>query len=84
MAHHVDEGVHELNFSQFNTYKLRRKLHKLEEIAEQVKEGEMPMNSYTWTHSDAKLTDAEKEILVNWALVSKASLDTVPVPPGKK
>src|ERR1700758_1613083 len=25
--HHVNEGIHELNFSEFNTYKLRRKLH---------------------------------------------------------
>jgi hypothetical protein len=84
MAHHVDEGMHELNFSQFNTYKLRRKLHKLEEVAEQVKEGEMPMDSYTWTHSDAKLTDAEKEILINWALKAKASIDTVRLIPGEK
>lgn len=84
MAHHVDEGVHELNFSQFNTYKLRRKLRKLEEIAEQVKEGEMPMDSYTWTHSEAKLSDQEKEVLINWALKAKASIDTVQVISGEK
>ncbi|MGZ3862771.1 MAG: heme-binding domain-containing protein [Bacteroidia bacterium] len=77
--HHVEEGNHEINFSEFNTYKLKRKLHKLEEIAEQVKEGEMPMNSYTWMHSEAKLTDAEKQTLITWALNSKALLDTVKV-----
>ncbi|MGZ3903720.1 MAG: heme-binding domain-containing protein, partial [Bacteroidia bacterium] len=47
--------------------------------AEQVKEGEMPMDSYTWMHSEAKLTDAEKQTLITWALNSKALLDTVKV-----
>lgn len=84
IAHHVDEGVHEINFSEFNTYKLRRKLHKLEELAEQVKEGEMPMDSYTWMHSEAKLTDAEKQTLITWALNSKALLDTVKVAVAQK
>ena len=79
LNHHVNEGVGELNFSEFNTYKLRRKLHKLEEIAEQVKEGEMPLGSYTWMHSEAKLTAVEQQILIDWALNSKASLDTVKI-----
>lgn len=79
LAHHVNEGKEELNFSIFNTYKLRRKLHKLEEIAEQVKKGEMPMDSYTWTHSNAKLNDAEKQILVSWSLTAKAQLDTAKI-----
>jgi hypothetical protein len=39
----------------------------MEEVIEQVKEGEMPLNSYTWIHKDAKLTDEEKTKLTNWA-----------------
>ena len=27
----------------------------------------MPINSYLWVHKDAKLTDQEKTILINWA-----------------
>lgn len=77
--HHVDEGVGELNFSKFNTYKLRRKLHKLEELAEQVKEHEMPLSSYTLIHKKAVLTEQEQTVLMQWALSSKALLDTVKV-----
>jgi hypothetical protein len=77
LANHVNDGKRHLNFSQFNTYKLSRKIHKLEETAELVKEGEMPMSSYTWIHSAAKLSEAEKEMLVKWALSAKAALDTV-------
>jgi hypothetical protein len=39
----------------------------MEEVIEQVKEGEMPLKSYTWIHKDAILTDAEKNTLINWA-----------------
>src|ERR1700752_2692744 len=46
LAHHVEEGKHHLNFSEYSTYKIRRKIKKLKEIKEQVLEGEMPMNSY--------------------------------------
>ena len=42
------------------TRNLRYQYHKLEEIAEQVKKGEMPLNSYTWIHKDAILTEEEK------------------------
>jgi hypothetical protein len=67
LANHVDEGKEELNFSEFKTYKLKRQDHKLEEVVEMIQEGEMPLSSYTITHGDAKLTDAEKQLLINWA-----------------
>jgi hypothetical protein len=67
LAHHVDEGKNELNFSQFGGYTKKRQDHKLEEVTEMVKEGEMPMESYTWMHGDAKLTAEERTALIAWA-----------------
>jgi hypothetical protein len=67
MTNHIMEGKGELNFDEFTTYNLRRQYHKLEEVMKEVKEGEMPLNSYTWIHTDAKLNDAEKNTLINWA-----------------
>jgi hypothetical protein len=32
-----------------------------------VEEGEMPLSSYTFIHSDAKITEQEKTTLINWA-----------------
>jgi Haem-binding domain len=75
--HHVDEGKHEVNFSEFNTYKIRRKLRKFDEIGDEVKEHEMPLSSYTLIHKNAELTAEEQVILINWAVASKASIDTV-------
>jgi hypothetical protein len=74
LQHHVNEGKHELNFSEFAGYRLRRQYHKFEEIIEQVKENEMPLSSYTLIHRNAKLNDLQKSTLTNWA---KAMLDTM-------
>jgi len=63
---HVRNGKKGLNLDEYLNRSLRSQYHKLEEIAEQVKENKMPLNSYTWIHKDAILTDAEKATLINW------------------
>ncbi len=67
IQHHINEGKEHLNFHAFATYPSEKKHHMLEEIAEVVTEGEMPMKSYRWIHSNAQLTDAQKTALVQWA-----------------
>ena len=64
---HIKEGKKELNFSEFASFRLRRQFHKLEEITEVIKDKEMPLESYTVIHSDADLTQEERETLVSWA-----------------
>ena len=66
IKHHIDEGQHELNFSEWGTFSEKKKNHKLEECVEMIEEGEMPMASYTWMHKEAKLTDAQKLQLVEF------------------
>jgi len=56
LADHVNSGKRHLNFDEFNSYSREKKLEKLDEIVETVKEGEMPLNSYTVIHQDAKLS----------------------------
>ncbi|HEU4609684.1 MAG TPA: heme-binding domain-containing protein [Chitinophagaceae bacterium] len=67
LQHHINEGKKELNFDEFATYSAKKQHHKLDELIEQVKKGEMPLNSYTWIHKDAVLSDQEKNSLVSWA-----------------
>lgn len=64
---HVEEGRGELNFSVFATYDARKQAKKLEEICEEVRDGKMPLPSYTWIHRDAVLTESEKDALCSWA-----------------
>ncbi|HMZ95152.1 MAG TPA: heme-binding domain-containing protein [Chitinophagales bacterium] len=55
-----------MNFDEFNTYSTERKQKKFKEIAEEIEEGEMPMTSYTLIHQNAKLSAADKKLLVDW------------------
>jgi len=64
---HVKDGKKHINYDEYTNRPLRYQYHKMEETIEMLKEGEMPLNSYTWTHKDAKLTDEEKSKLTGWA-----------------
>ena len=71
---HIKNGKKEINFDDYTNKSLRYQYHKMEEVIEQVKEGEMPLNSYTWIHKDAKLTTEEKAKITGWA---QSVLDTM-------
>ncbi len=76
IKHHINEGSHHLNFSEWGTYTGKRKNHKLEECVEMVEEDEMPMSSYTIMHGNAKLTDSQKLQLVEFFKATKNSVQT--------
>ncbi|RRQ46175.1 heme-binding domain-containing protein [Chryseobacterium sp. SC28] len=66
LKNHIDEGRVELNFSTFATYEPKSQAHKLEEAAENVEQKEMPLESYTILHSNAKLTDEQRKQLADY------------------
>lgn len=94
----MNDGKKHFNASKFTSLKIAVQNHKFEEIVEMVEEKEMPLKSYTWMglHSNANLSDAQRQTLTNWA---KAQMDTLkahypadslilkrpggPPPPGK-
>ncbi len=64
---HINNGKKQINFDEYTNRSLRFQYHKMEETIEMVKEEEMPLNSYTWTHKDAILTEEEKNRIIGWA-----------------
>ncbi|TXD52208.1 MULTISPECIES: heme-binding domain-containing protein [unclassified Polaribacter] len=66
---HVKDGKKHLNFSDWNNYSLKKKEHKMDELHEEVGEKEMPLNSYTWTHAEASLTQEQIDAVVNWGKI---------------
>ncbi|GAB2607213.1 heme-binding domain-containing protein [Spirosoma areae] len=81
LNHHIDEGKDELNFSEFTTYTPKKAAHKLEEVAEAVTDGWMPLGSYLWIHHEAKLKPEEAKLIANWASQLQKQ---IPVPAGEK
>ena len=72
---HITDGKKEINFSEFNTYKPKRKAHKFKEIVEMVEEDEMPLPSYLIVHGGARLNDSQKKLLIEWAKNGKEIFD---------
>jgi hypothetical protein len=66
LEEHIKDGQKHLNFSKWNAYSLKKKAHKMDELYEEVEEGEMPLNSYTWLHADANLTTKQIAAVVTW------------------
>jgi len=66
LDNHVQEGKRHLNFSDFTSMKINRQYKRMKDCIDEVKEGDMPLDSYLWIHKDAKLTDTEKEKLYAW------------------
>jgi hypothetical protein len=67
IAKDVKDARKELNFSVWHDYDMVEKLKKLDDISIEVKEGEMPMPIYTAIHTSAKLSDAQRQLIVQWA-----------------
>lgn len=71
LADHVNSGKRHLNFDEFNSYSSEKKLEKLDEILETVKEGEMPLASYTVIHQEAKLSASDLSEIEKWVNETK-------------
>lgn len=80
LQYHVNDAKEELNFSEFATYSPKRMNHKYKEIIEQIKEDEMPLFSYTIMHTNAKLSQQQKDILVAWFEKQKRELNYIDEP----
>lgn len=75
MDNHIRSGKAELNFNEFGSYAPRRQQNKLRSIENSLKDGTMPLSSYTLIHRNAILTEAEKSLLMKWVQNSKDSLN---------
>lgn len=63
---HIEHGREHLNFSEWNSLSEEDLNHAKKEIIEVVEKKEMPMLFYWLIHWDAKLTDAERQTLVDY------------------
>jgi hypothetical protein len=70
----VIAGRKRLNFSVWGDYDKPRMMDKLDGIETQLKDGEMPLSMYLPLHPEAKLSESNKQMLIDWARTSKEQL----------
>lgn len=71
---HIKEGRDELNFNEWGNYSDRRKNSKLRSIISQIEDDEMPLDSYTLIHRDAKFSESEKKEIIKYMTKLKNNL----------
>ncbi len=67
----VSHGRDHMNFSHWPQYSLQQQGKLLADIASVVKNHEMPLPQYALIHRNAKLSDAETDILYKWARLER-------------
>ncbi|MFM2295803.1 MAG: hypothetical protein RLZZ350_2216 [Verrucomicrobiota bacterium] len=67
LVDHIQEGREKFNFSDWPNDNPAKARKKISDLADEIAEGTMPLKSYTWMHADARLTDAQKKLLADWA-----------------
>lgn len=66
LNNHIVEGREHLNFSTFGQYSFEDIPEIMEELEEVLRKNEMPLDSYTWIHGEAKLSEAQKGVIYDW------------------
>jgi cytochrome c551/c552 len=66
VVYDVKEAREHINFSEWQSYSGEDKDENIEEIWEEVEEGNMPLWYYLPLHPEAKLSDKDKETIKNW------------------
>ncbi|MEP6952121.1 MAG: heme-binding domain-containing protein [Ginsengibacter sp.] len=75
MNGHIKDAKRGLNFSTFASYNIRKQYKSFDNINKEVKNGDMPLTSYTLIHRDAILNDTQKLAIANWAAISRKEIE---------
>ena len=63
---HVNHGRSHLNFSEWGSYDRNEQRDLLGQACKEVKNGAMPLSSYTPLHPGSKLTVEDVTVICNW------------------
>lgn len=77
VKNNIDNGKTNLNFSNFGNYDNKTAIKKLTKISEVMRQSKMPLDSYKWYNKKAELTSIERNLISNWAISLKDSLERV-------
>lgn len=77
VANDVHEGRSEFSMSDWASYDPRRASRKLDSLCEHVKAGSMPPTTYVLMHSNARLSEADRQVLCGW---SEAAISALKAP----
>ncbi|MAU76893.1 MAG: cytochrome C [Crocinitomicaceae bacterium] len=66
LERHINNGKSKVNFSIWDTYSPAQQVTLKNESAELIEKKWMPILTYKITHTDARLTEAQRLMLIDW------------------
>lgn len=66
VKHHINKGRRHLNFSEWGTYNRELKEGMLKNAIGDLEENRMPLAGYVAQHPEARLTKAQKKLLMDY------------------
>jgi hypothetical protein len=72
---HVNHGRSHLNLSEWGHYEPTEASNQLRNMCREVRSGVMPLDSYTWMHRAAVISQDDIKILCDWTTAERARLN---------
>ena len=76
----VNGARKQFSLSEWGSYDAKKQARRLQDMCEQVEQGEMPLGIYVVLHPVAKLSDADKQALCAWTKQESDRLLAQPQP----
>lgn len=77
VEHDVHEGREHMNFSNWERYGIDSRIDLLSKISNQLRQGKMPLKQYLLLHPDARLSESERKLIVDWTKVERKRLAAI-------
>jgi cytochrome c len=74
VEHDVALGRRNLNFSTWEQYGIDARIDLLSKVGSQLRQEKMPLRGYLMLHSEARLSAAERELILNWSKTERRRL----------
>lgn len=71
LRNHINDGKRAINFSDLSSFDKKKLDHRLNDIADEVASGDMPLSSYTLIHTYAKLDSNEVQLIKSWTIAAR-------------
>jgi hypothetical protein len=74
LNNHIKNGKRHFNLDDFTGRRISYQYKKMDDCIEQLHNDDMPLDSYTLIHHNARLNPADKQTLINWCESVKSEI----------
>lgn len=74
VEHDVHVGRERMNLSNWERYGIDSRIDLLSKISTQLRQGKMPLKQYLLLHPEARLSESERKLIVDWTKVERKRL----------